>query len=83
MFASVAEPGHAEPLATAAAARPASAHSPGPAKTVPLPLAQVREQLEQLCHGAQRTQGTGPLYRQYQQSLSRRQLAAMVREIRR
>ena len=56
--------------------------APGPAKTAPLPLAQLREQLKQLSHGAKRTQGTGPLYRQYQQSLSRRQLGAMVREIR-
>ena len=56
--------------------------APGPAKTAPLPLAQLREHIAQLSHGAQHTLGTGPLYRQYQPCVSRRQLGAMVRECR-
>lgn len=56
--------------------------SPGPAKIAPLPLAEVRQRLEQLRHGRKRTGGTGELYRHYQESLSRRQLGAWVQEAR-
>jgi len=51
---------------------------PGPAKTGPLPLAQVRAQIAQLHHGAKRTQGTSALYQQYADCLSRRDLADLV-----
>jgi predicted DNA-binding transcriptional regulator AlpA len=56
---------------------------PGPAKTGPLPLARVREQIRQLPAGPQRTRGTGALYEQYRDGLSRRQLAELVRQHRR
>jgi len=56
---------------------------PGPPKTGPLPLAEVRAQLQQLVAGPHRTGGTGALYQQYRDRLSRRQLAALVREQRR
>jgi len=52
--------------------------TPGPIKTGPLPLAQLRQQIEQLDHGAKRTQGTGALYRQHRDSLSRRRLDQWV-----
>ena len=56
---------------------------PGPPKTGPLPLDQVRDQLRHLLHGAHRTRGTGALYQQHRAGLSRRQLNALVRHERR
>ena len=56
---------------------------PGPPKTGPLPLAEVRAQIQQLVAGPHRTRGTGALCQQYRDGLSRRQLAALVREHRR
>jgi hypothetical protein len=43
-------------------------------------LAQVRDQLQHLVHGAHRTRGTGALYRQHRAGLSRRQLNALVQQ---
>jgi transposase InsO family protein len=55
---------------------------PGPAKTPPLSLALVQQQIEQLIHGRHRTQGTGALYQQHGRHLSRRDLGEMVQETR-
>lgn len=51
---------------------------PGPKKTGPLPLAQLRQELAALPHRLQRTRGAAELYRRHQASLSRRQLNALV-----
>lgn len=56
---------------------------PGPPKTGPLPLDQVSEQIRQLPAGPWRTRGTGALFHQYRDGLSRRQLAQLVRQHRR
>jgi transposase InsO family protein len=55
---------------------------PGPAKTPPLPLALVEQQIRGLTHGRHRTQGTGALYQQHRQHLSRRDLGELVQEAR-
>jgi transposase InsO family protein len=52
--------------------------TPGPPKTGPLPLAQVRAQIRQLPHGPCRTQGTGALYQQHRDGISRRQFSTLV-----
>jgi hypothetical protein len=54
--------------------------SPGPKKTGPLPFAQVREQIAALRHGHRRTHGTTQLQAQLQGSISRRELARLVKE---
>jgi transposase InsO family protein len=56
--------------------------TPGPAKTQPLPLALLSGQLEGLTHGRRRTQGTGSLYQQHRQHISRRALGRLVRQAR-
>ena len=53
---------------------------PGPKKTGPLPLEQLRERIRQLPHRHQRTHGTGLLSEQYRNGLSRRDLAVLVRD---
>jgi transposase InsO family protein len=57
--------------------------TPGPAKTGPLPLALLRAPIQDLTHGRRRTQGTGPLYQQHRQGISRRTLGDLVRQARR
>lgn len=57
--------------------------TPGPKKTVPLNAAKFYPLLRQLHHGRVRTQGTGELYQQFADSLSRRQLAGLVQDLRR
>jgi hypothetical protein len=56
--------------------------SPGPKKTVPLDWKEFHSLLDQLEHGRQRTQGTGALYQSFNSSVSRRQLGALVHELR-
>ena len=51
---------------------------PGPAKTGPLPLAELRRDIEQLRHGRQRSQGVLALQERYRPFLSRRDLAQLV-----
>ena len=53
---------------------------PGPQKVEPLDLSALREQLRALHHGRRRTAGTGELYREHQQTISRRDLNRLVRE---
>ncbi len=55
----------------------------GPAKTAPLPVAELVAAITGLEHGARRTHGTGALYRRFQAALSRRELAQLVAEERR
>lgn len=53
---------------------------PGPKKTGPLPLAEVRAEIAQLRHGRKRSHGTLTLQARYQPVLSRRTLAGLVAE---
>ncbi len=53
---------------------------PGPKKSGPLPLAEVRAEIAALRHGRQRTQGILALQWRYRNSVSRRQLAKLVTE---
>jgi hypothetical protein len=54
--------------------------TPGPKKTGPFNAAQFYPLLRELNPGQSRTPGTGELYAQFAQSLSRRQFQALVRE---
>lgn len=56
---------------------------PGPHKVAPLHLEALRAALRHLPHGRQRSRGLGRLYRQYQDQISRRQLQALTRTVRR
>ena len=55
--------------------------APGPKKAVPL-SAEFFRQLEQLPHGRSRTTGTTDLHRQFSESVSRRQVQTLARQIR-
>lgn len=57
--------------------------SPGLKKTVPLNTAEFYPLLRQLRHGRVRTHGTGELYQQFAEAISRRQLAGLVQDLRR
>lgn len=56
---------------------------PGPQKVAPLKLEELRVALCHLKHGRQRSRGVGRLYRQYQDQISRRDLRALTRTVRR
>jgi len=56
---------------------------PGPRKVGPLRFEELQVDLCCLKHGRQRSQGVGRLYRQYQDQISRRDLEALTREVRR
>ena len=51
---------------------------PGPPKVKPPDYGQLAQDIEQLSHGHNRTQGTGSLYARYGGTVSRRELQAMV-----
>jgi len=53
---------------------------PGPKKVAPLDLDALREELRVLRHGRKRTEGTGELYWQQQNRISRRDLGRLVAE---
>lgn len=53
---------------------------PGPAKIPGLPIAELREHVASLQHGAKRSRGTGALYRECRDHISRRDLAELVGE---
>lgn len=53
---------------------------PGPKKMGPLPFEKLREEVEQLRHGPQRTRGTTRLYQEYKKAISRRDLAGIIRK---
>jgi len=56
---------------------------PGPHKVGPLRLEELHMDLCCLKHGRQRSPGFGRLYRQYQDQISRRDLRALMRAVRR
>jgi transposase InsO family protein len=51
---------------------------PGPKKTEPLPLDQVRRDLEAMRHGLKRSRGSVELQKRYQPVLSRRDMAGLI-----
>ena len=53
---------------------------PGPKKLGPLNLAEVSVEIEALRHRLRRSRGTGVLYQQYKEGLSRRELLQKVKE---
>jgi hypothetical protein len=56
---------------------------PGPKKVEPFDPAALETEIKSLNHGAKRSEGTTNLYRRYQDTLSRRDLARMVAQVRR
>ena len=52
--------------------------SPGPKKTGPLPLDEVRREIESLRHGRRRSRGLCALQARYQSVVSRRSVAEMA-----
>jgi transposase InsO family protein len=56
---------------------------PGPKKVAPLNLDELRGDVWRLDHGWQRSRGVGPLYRQYQSRISRRDLEVLTASVRR
>jgi len=56
---------------------------PGPKKVIPLNLDELRGQVCRLEHGCQRSRGVGPLYRQHQSQISRRDLEVLTETVRR
>lgn len=53
---------------------------PGPKKTGPLPLEEVRREIEALRHGRRRSRGVCALQARYEPAVSRRSVARMVAE---
>jgi transposase InsO family protein len=51
---------------------------PGPKKTGPLPIEEVRREIEAMRHGARRSQGVCALQERHTQSISRRAVARLV-----
>lgn len=56
---------------------------PGPAKVELLDVGSLYAQILRLSHGQHRTRGTGELYHQYRDRISRRDLQALVEAVRR
>jgi transposase InsO family protein len=56
--------------------------APGPKKLQPLPVQQLQEQIRALHHGPKRTCQTGPLFEEFAEAISRRDLAGLVRTAR-
>jgi hypothetical protein len=54
----------------------------GPKKVKPLNLNLLTQQLQGLAHGRNRSAGSGPLHRTYGDAISRRELNALVRQVR-
>lgn len=55
-------------------------HRPGPKKTEPLDLDGLRKQIGAMEHGTRRSKGTGDLYHEHKDTISRRDLTEMVRD---
>ena len=60
----------------------AAVGKPGPKRVQPLNLSQLKQGIQGLDHGSKRSRATGPLHRTYGGSISRRDLNAMVRQVR-
>jgi hypothetical protein len=56
---------------------------PGPKKAEPFDPSVLDAEIRLLSHGAKRSEGTTNLYKRYQETLSRRDLARMVEQVRR
>jgi hypothetical protein len=56
--------------------------APGPKKVEPLDVAGLNEAIGQLAHGRKRTHGTGVLFQQYHDRISRRAFLSLVEETR-
>lgn len=56
---------------------------PGPRKVEPFDPAVLETEIKSLDHGTKRSEGATGLYKKYQESLSRRDLARMVEQMRR
>jgi hypothetical protein len=54
----------------------------GPKKVRPLDLAELKKKVRDLDHGRKRSRGTGGLHRAYADSISRRELNELVRQVR-
>ena len=54
----------------------------GPKKVVPLDLEALKKEIGDLDHGRRRSRGTGRLHGDWRDMISRRDLAALVREVR-
>lgn len=54
----------------------------GPKKVKPLNLSELRQKIQGLDHGSERSRGSGSLYRVYGSTICRRDLDAMVRAVR-
>ena len=54
----------------------------GPKKVQPLNLSELKEKIEALDHGSKRSRAVGRLHRAYGESISRRELNALVRQVR-
>jgi len=57
--------------------------SPGPKKVTPLNFCDLSREIESLQHGKKRTHDTGRLYESYKNVISRRELNAMIINVRR
>ena len=55
---------------------------PGPGKVGPLDLVALTDDIRVLAHGRERTRGTGALYALHHEEISRRDLQALVAEVR-
>lgn len=55
---------------------------PGPAKEEPLDLETLTSEIIRLAHGRRRTRGTGALYQEHREEISRRDLHALVEKVR-
>lgn len=56
--------------------------APGPKKVMPLDFEKLRSEIDQLKHRTDRTHGVGELYERYESSISRRELASLIKEMR-
>jgi len=56
---------------------------PGPKKIEPIDLCELTQKIELLQHGKKRTRDTGRLYESYKSIISRRELNAMIKKVRR
>ena len=64
-----------------AAGQPA-VHEPGPKPTGPLDMEALMDEILALAHGRERTHGTGALYEEHRDAISRRDLQELVAETR-
>ena len=57
-------------------------HEPGPKPTGPLDMEALMDEISTLAHGRERTHGTGALYEEHRDAISRRDLQELVAETR-